>query len=102
MTAHFLKIHRCQGNLTLAINGAFDAETVFHLRSGFPADQVQAGSVVVVDLSATDFMDSSGVGFLVSLLRRGQRDQWTIEIRGASGQSQRLLQRIGWPTTLAS
>ncbi|MEQ8584963.1 MAG: STAS domain-containing protein [Thalassobaculaceae bacterium] len=102
MTAHFFSLSRDGDGTVIAISGAFDAETVFDLRGQPAMRDVAPGTRVIVDLSATDFMDSSGVGFLVSLSRRGQREGWTLEIVGAAGQSQRLLQRIGWPTTLAS
>lgn len=102
MTAHFFNLSSDGDSTVIAISGAFDAETVFDLRSQPAVRDVAPGTRVIVDLSATDFMDSSGVGFLVSLSRRGQREGWTVEIDGAAGQSQRLLQRIGWPTTLAS
>lgn len=102
MTAHFFNLSRDGDRVVIAISGAFDAETVFDLRGQPGTGDFAPGTRVVVDLSATDFMDSSGLGFLVSLSRRGQREGWTVEVAGAAGQSQRLLQRIGWPTTLTS
>lgn len=102
MTAHSVALSRKEGRLVLSVVGAFDAETVFDLRSRFPARVIDAGTIVAVDLAETEFMDSSGLGFLVMLSRRSQHEKWTLELTGATGQAQRLLQRVGWPTTLTS
>lgn len=102
MTAHRFTIAHQAGRIVIAVTGAFDAETVFDLRGSFPAGAIACGTVVSVNLAATEFLDSSGLGFLVTLSRRSQRENWTLELTGATGQAQRLLQRVGWPTTLAS
>ena len=54
--------------------------------------QIDAGhSRIVLDLSATDFMDSSGLGALVSAVKRlGSRG--TLAIAGANGAVARLFQ----------
>jgi len=100
VNAHACTLSDTGGRLTLTIAGAFDAETVFDIRTRFPMDTLGGESDLVVDLSETGFMDSSGLGFLVGLRRRAQRDGWTLRLHGANGQVQRLLQRVGWPESL--
>ena len=101
MTAHGISLTRDDEGVVLAITGAFDAETVFEIRSQIEEAGCESPSSMTVNLAATEFMDSSGLGFLVVLARRAQLENRHFETVGAMGQVERLLQRVGWPTNLA-
>lgn len=51
-------------------------------------------SKVCIDLSATEFLDSAGVGFLVKIHRLCEAGLGAIEIKGATEQPLKLLQSL--------
>lgn len=102
MTGHHFLLSQSGAARTLTIHGAFDAETVFDIRARLEMEPLGADGSLTVDLSETSFMDSSGLGFLVSLRRRSDTEGWSVRLSGANGQVRRLLQRVGWPETLAA
>lgn len=85
MSNHHVRLDRVDEGHRLSIAGAFDAETVFHLRTSLADIRIEPGETLIADLSATDFMDSSGVGFLVGLRRRAIAGTWTFRTTGARG-----------------
>lgn len=102
MIAHGIDLTHDGDRFVLTVSGAFDAETVFDIRGRMNSEALGDGCTLIVDLSGTEFMDSAGIGFIVGLARRASREGWAFEATGATGQVQRLLQRVGWPTMLAS
>lgn len=58
----------------LSISGEVDVATSPELREQLHALLDQGTGVVVIDLSATTFMDSSGLGVLVGALRRCKQE----------------------------
>ena len=97
MSGHRLDDETIEGGHVLHVIGALDAETVFEARTKVDALSVDPNDTFVIDLSRTDFMDSSGLGFLAGLARRADAGGWRFRTRGATGQVERLLQRVGWP-----
>ncbi|MFG1427261.1 STAS domain-containing protein [Roseixanthobacter glucoisosaccharinicivorans] len=49
---------------------------------------------VTLDLSAVDFIDSSGIGGIVYLYKRLRIAGRTLRLRGASGQPRRLINHL--------
>ena len=49
---------------------------------------------VRIDLTATTFLDSAGIGLIVTLYRRAKEDGFSIELVGAEGQPLSLIQSL--------
>jgi len=73
------------------VQGALDAETVGQLKDDF-ATLAAAGQDIRLDLSAVDFLDSSGVGAIVFLHKRLSGLGHGLELAGVDGQPLRLLE----------
>ena len=81
-------------DLTIQITGDFDAEATENSRSEF--EDIAAGwnGDITVDLSAVDFLDSSGIGAIVFLSKRlAERDR-TISLSGVSGQPKQVIKML--------
>src|SRR5260370_28505932 len=69
VVAFDLKTTECNGLAEVAVRGELDCATAPRLRAAL--DGLDAvGTIVRIDLSATDFMDCAGVGVLVASHRR--------------------------------
>lgn len=79
---------------TFAIIGDFDAAKVDTLRSEL--DTLAAGDHdLVVDLTQSRFLDSSGVGAIVFLYKRLKARGYGVALSGAEGQPLKLLTHLG-------
>src|SRR5437667_10754507 len=67
-----VKTTACDGLAMVAVEGDLDCATAPRLRNTLEA-LAPAGQVVLVDLSATDFMDCAGMGALVTSHQRLRR-----------------------------
>jgi len=73
------------------IQGSLDATGVAALKDDFET-LAGHGQDVILDLSATDFLDSSGVGAIVFLYKRLSAVGRQLELQGVDGQPLRLLE----------
>jgi anti-anti-sigma factor len=73
------------------VQGSLDAASVTALKSDFETLAGEGGDVVL-DLSQTDFLDSSGVGAIVFLYKRLNASGHRLELQGVDGQPLRLLE----------
>lgn len=77
--------------LTIKIVGRFDFDTHLHMREA--TNLVEEGvKKVIVDLSMTDYLDSSALGMLLVLRDKVSNDQSTIIIQGAKPEVKKILQ----------
>lgn len=76
--------------VTIAVSGQFDFQLYDEFRASF-ANTAGNGVAYVVDLSATDHLDSSAIGMLLLLRDHAGGDASDIEIRGASNEVRKLL-----------
>ncbi|MFY7962868.1 MAG: STAS domain-containing protein [Elsteraceae bacterium] len=74
-----------------SVQGSLDAASVTSLKEDFEA-LANNGADVVLDLSKTDFLDSSGVGAIVFLYKRLTAAGRRLELQGVDGQPLRLLE----------
>jgi anti-anti-sigma factor len=73
------------------VQGSLDAASVTTLKDDFEALAGQ-GKDVILDMSNTDFLDSSGVGAIVFLYKRLTASGRRLELQGVDGQPLRLLE----------
>lgn len=72
---------------------ALDANNHDSFRSGLN-DLIRPGARHVLDLSSVEFMDSSGLGVLLSVLRRVITDDGDLVLCGLSPQVRYLLELV--------
>jgi anti-anti-sigma factor len=78
------------GKVTIAVTGNFDFQLYDEFRACY-ADTAGAGVDYVVDLSATEYLDSSALGMLLLLREHAGGDASSIEIREASADVRKIL-----------
>ena len=78
------------GKVTIAVAGKFDFQLYDEFRASY-ADSAGAGIDYVVDLSATDYLDSSALGMLLLLREHAGGESSNIEIIQASPEVRKIL-----------
>jgi anti-anti-sigma factor len=87
--------HSPSGDLLIALQGEFDALGTSSVRAGFEqVANTQGPALVVLDLSAVSFIDSSGVGAIVYLFKRLRAADRGLELVGVHGQVRELLELL--------
>lgn len=81
--------------IVLSIQGDFDALLARELRGPFDDLVERENRDVVVDLSDTDFIDSSGIGALVFLFKRLTSQKRRFEIQGVGEQPLYVMRLCG-------
>jgi HptB-dependent secretion and biofilm anti anti-sigma factor len=74
----------------IAVTGSFDFELYDQFRAAY-ANTAGNGVAYVIDLSETEYLDSSALGMLLLLREHAGGKASNIEIRGASGEIRKLL-----------
>jgi anti-sigma B factor antagonist len=74
--------------------GELDLLTVYGLE-GHVLSEAGPGDVVTLDLSATPFMDSTGLRVLLRLRQLAERSGWRLRVAGAPPQVRRMLALAG-------
>jgi anti-anti-sigma factor len=78
------------GKVTIAVSGSFDFDLYDQFRASY-ANTAGNGVAYVVDLAATEYLDSSALGMLLLLREHAGGNASNIEIRGASDEVRKLL-----------
>jgi anti-sigma B factor antagonist len=73
---------RAEGGSAVTIYGDFDLATAPRVREALDR-AIEAGGEVLVDLRACGFIDSTGIGVLVSAMVRLEEEGRVIRFRGA-------------------
>lgn len=81
-------------DINFGITGYFDAQTVSALEDDFQALVDDGKGRLILDLSAVDFMDSSGIGSIVFLYKRLKSQSRDLILEGVNGQPARLIQSL--------
>jgi anti-anti-sigma factor len=76
--------------VTLAVSGKFDFQLYDDFRSSY-AETAGKGVAYTVDLSETEYLDSSALGMLLLLREHAGGDESDIEITGASAEVRKIL-----------
>lgn len=69
----------------------FDIDHIGPIRESFEDLLMDKGQLVVVDLSLTEFIDSSGIGAIIYLFKRLKSQQRVLQLYGVHGQPRRIL-----------
>jgi serine/threonine-protein kinase RsbW len=93
MGSHSDTDHSLQGALRLS--GDLDFRVVDSTRLALQSALAQARDRLVIDLSAVDFIDSSGVSVLTEAARRAERRGLRVRLRGLDPDQERLLHTVG-------
>jgi len=78
--------------VTHAITGAFDAQVIGPTQKTFQDLLTDNEGDIVLDMSAVDFMDSSGVGSIVFLHKRLVASKRTLFLSGLNGQPKKIIE----------
>jgi anti-sigma B factor antagonist len=90
-----LQTTRQDGRATIAARGSIDLHSSDELRSRL-TELVDAGERdVVVDLTAVDFCDSSGLNVLVRAYKHARAQNATLTVTGAYGRVENVLRTTG-------
>ena len=81
-----IKIEDMNGIRTLALAGRFDASATGGFKDTFKGLLQEGAANSVVDLQKVDYIDSGGLGSLVSALRQTRSVDGDIRISGLSGK----------------
>ena len=76
--------------VTIAVTGKFDFQLYDEFRASF-ANTAGNGVAYVVDLSNTDYLDSSALGMLLLLREHAGGDNSNVEITQASADVRKIL-----------
>lgn len=77
---------------TVSLNGTCDLATAPELREALASINPPDVIDVMLDVSDVDFMDSTGLGIVLGLLRRLREGGGSMKIAGAHGAVRRLLE----------
>lgn len=83
------------GRITVAPSGQLDLATAPQLAQALAQAQGRGGTEIVVDLSAVDFMDSSGIAVLVQAAREVADAGGHLYLQGAHGGVAQVLEITG-------
>jgi len=77
---------------TLMLEGALDAQVIGPIQNKFQGAIDASKQNIILDMSAVNFMDSSGVGSIVFLYKRLMADNRTLTLVGLSGQPKKIIE----------
>ncbi|MEU4510821.1 STAS domain-containing protein [Nonomuraea wenchangensis] len=83
------------GFALVAVTGEIDLYTAPHLQSEFTRLLQEGPNRVVIDMSAVDFCDSTGMNVLLSALKRMKEQGGTLEVASPRPAVRKILQVTG-------
>lgn len=84
------QVHEEQGKLVIRLSGDVDLDHSARIRR-LLLDQVEKGKDILVDLSAVDYIDSSGIASLVEALQAVRDAGHDLQLVAVSQQAMRVL-----------
>jgi anti-sigma B factor antagonist len=78
--AFSVSLTRDQGTLVVALTGDLDIDSVRKVGEALLAESLARGQTVIVDLAHVDFIDSSGVGLLVTMRNDANQNGYRLEM----------------------
>ncbi len=84
-----ITVNSTESSLTVAIDGRFDFSSHKEFRDAYRESDASAD--YVIDMSKTDYMDSSALGMLLLLREHAGGDKAKITITGCSSDIKKIL-----------
>ena len=81
-------------HIVIAIQGNMDAKFVTDKREQLEKLREETLGNVIFDFSSTEFIDSSGIGFLVFMFKRLKPEARDITIIGLNGQPKKVVEML--------
>jgi anti-sigma B factor antagonist len=82
------------GAFVLQIVGEININTLSDIRNKVDSFELSQYKKIVVDLTRVNFLDSSGMGYLVVLIKQAKVNQAQISLRNPSALVKRMLSTI--------
>lgn len=98
--ANTFEVQNCPGYSIIKFTGFIDAGSVEHGKPAILAKLAPNCVNLIIDLSRVDFLDSHGVGFFVSLLKKVHAGKGKMVLVGAAGQPVSVLNMVGFSSAL--
>ncbi len=92
--AQFLQSTLADGSIVVRAVGEVDLAVIEDLQATV-RPCISACDAVVVDLSGVEFIDSSGLGALVQLMKEAKREGTSFTLTGVSAPTYRLFELTG-------
>jgi anti-sigma B factor antagonist len=90
------------GPCLLAVDGELDYHTAPRLRAGLERVPMQAGTGLVIDLSALTYCDSTGISVLVSAYHQAKAAGMALALAGMNSDITRVFRVIGLDQVFSS
>ena len=84
-----IMVNKSESGLTVAIEGRFDFSSHKEFRDAYRDSDT--GVNYIIDMSKTDYMDSSALGMLLLLREHAGGDKASIKITGCSADIKKIL-----------
>ncbi len=84
-----ISVNNSNGSLTVSIDGRFDFSSHKEFRDAYR--DADTSAKYVIDMSKTDYMDSSALGMLLLLREHAGGDKASISISGCSPDIKKIL-----------
>lgn len=78
------------GTVNISVNGRFDFNVYQDFRDAYKQVDNPAGVSYVINLTGTDYMDSSALGMLLLLRERAGGDSANIAINGSNAEIKKI------------
>lgn len=86
----------------LRFSGNVDAYSVEKTRPEVLSSVPETAANIIIDLTKVEFLDSHGVGMLVSLLKRSHKNNGKTFFAGAAPQPLSVLKMVGFNNTIVT
>jgi anti-sigma B factor antagonist len=90
-----LDVQRSEERTLVTVSGELDAATASHLYDRLAELEMEGATNVVLDLARLNFMDSTGLGVIVTEHKRVQRAGGTLTVFSPSSPVRRLFEITG-------
>ena len=99
---NILEIQNYPEYSVIRFSGFVDAATIEHIKNIVNTKLPEQCRQIIIDLEKTEFLDSHGVGFFVSLLKKVHSHKGRLIFSGAIDQPASVLNMVGFNGSLVT